>query len=166
MAGEENQQLKLPDSLISLSDLSKTIREVEEVDDFMLQAKARAPGNPVSLPKTGQSLEDLSEINGISLLDQTQRSNLQQALNSILDNPVKIHISFAATPSTSFLREIIAWLRQNVHAAAMIEVGLQPSIAAGCIVRTTNKVFDLSLRDRFKMNRQMLSEALEKTDER
>jgi F0F1-type ATP synthase delta subunit len=162
---ETNDKFTLPESLISPSDLSKAIRELENIDDFLRQAKARAPGNPVTLPKTSQVLTDISETNKISLLDETQRNQLREKLNLLLDNPAKIHISFAATPSASFLRDIVAWLRQNVHRSAMVEVGLQPSIAAGCIVRTKNKVFDLSLRKRFTMNRQMLSAALEKTNE-
>lgn len=166
MADENKQKFILPESLISPSDLSKAIRELENVDNFLRQAKARTPGNPVTLPKTSQVLTDISETNKVSLLDEKQRDALGEKLNSLLDNPAKVHISFAATPSASFLREIVLWLRQNVHEAAMVEVGLQPSIAAGCVVRTQNKVFDLSLRKHFKMNRQMLSTALEKADER
>lgn len=166
MADDNKHRFILPENLISPSDLYRTIRELETVDDFLLQAKARTPGSPVTLPKTSQVLSDLVETNKLSLLDEKQRDMLRGKLNGLLDNPAKIHISFASTPSSSFLSQVVGWLRQNVHKTAMIEVGLQPSIAAGCIVRTNNKVFDLSLRKHFKMNRQMLSEALEESGER
>jgi hypothetical protein len=166
MADNDRRQLVLPDSLISPSDLSKALRELENVDDFLRQTKARAPGSPVILPKTSQVLADIAETNQVSLLEPAGRQQLRDALNRLLDNPAKIHISFASAPTASFLREIVAWLRQNVHSSAMVETGLQPSIAAGCIIRTKNKVFDLSLRDKFRLNKEMLSKVLEQSNER
>jgi len=38
---------------------------------------------------------------------------------------------------------------------------LQPTIAAGCIVRTPNKVFDFSLRERFADAEGLLLQALD-----
>jgi hypothetical protein len=158
--------LKLPYSLVSPADLSRAIREVESLDNFLRQAKIRTPGNPVTPPKTSKTLEDLSEANDISLLDESQRSGLKETLQIMRKNPVKIHVSFASTPSVSFLQEVCKWFRQNVHQSALLETGLQPSIAAGCVIRTKNQVFDLSLRNRFALNREMLSKALEQADER
>jgi hypothetical protein len=39
-------------------------------------------------------------------------------------------------------------------------VGVQPTIAAGCIMRTTNKYFDFSLRQDFEGKRDLLLEEL------
>jgi F0F1-type ATP synthase delta subunit len=44
------------------------------------------------------------------------------------------------------LEKILLWLRQNVHPQVLLQVGLQPAIAAGCVLRTTNKIFDMSLK--------------------
>jgi hypothetical protein len=162
---KDKEFLKLPDSLVGPADLAKAIREIESMDNFLRQAKIRTPGNPVTPPKTSKALEDLSEANGISLLDESQRSALKETLQIMRKNPIKVHISFASTPSASFLQEVCKWFRQNVHQSALLETGLQPSIAAGCVVRTRNQIFDLSLRNRFALSREMLSKALEQADE-
>ncbi len=54
----------------------------------------------------------------------------------------------------------MTWLRQNIHPYVMVTVGVQPTIAAGCIVRSTNKYFDFSLRENFAGNRDILLNAI------
>jgi hypothetical protein len=163
---KDKEFLNLPDTMISPADLVKTIREIESLDNFLHQAKIRTPGNSVTPPKISKALEDLSAANDISLLDESQRNGLKEKLQVMREDPIKIHLSFASTPSASLMQEVCKWFRQNVHQSTLLETGLQPSLAAGCIVRTKNQVFDLSLRSRFAMNRDMLSKALEQTDER
>jgi hypothetical protein len=45
-----------------------------------------------------------------------------------------------------------------------LNVGLQPELAAGCTLRTTNKYYDFSFRKRFERSKQKLLEALEVLD--
>jgi hypothetical protein len=70
-------------------------------------------------------------------------------------------MSFATDPSSAFTAKIVTWLRASIAPNVLLEVGLQPTIAAGCIVRTTNKIFDLSLRQHFADAESVLLEALE-----
>jgi hypothetical protein len=58
------------------------------------------------------------------------------------------------------MAKLVGWFRANVHPHVLVQVGLQPNIAAGCVVRTTNKVFDLSLRNHFAQNQQVLIESM------
>jgi F0F1-type ATP synthase delta subunit len=69
-------------------------------------------------------------------------------------------MSFSADPSPQFTQKLAAWLRQEIHPFVLLQVGLQPNIGAGCVVRTTNKYFDFSLRERFKSKRPLLMEKL------
>ena len=55
-----------------------------------------------------------------------------------------------------FQQKLITWIRQQIHPYTLLQVGLHPSIGAGCIVRTTNKFFDFSLRHRFSDQRMLL----------
>jgi F0F1-type ATP synthase delta subunit len=71
-----------------------------------------------------------------------------------------LHISFSADPSVSFLEKLMAWLRKEIHPLVLVTVGLQPSIGAGCIIRSTNKQFDLSLRQDFKKKQDMLRDKI------
>ncbi|HYH36035.1 MAG TPA: hypothetical protein VD706_00875, partial [Candidatus Saccharimonadales bacterium] len=67
-----------------------------------------------------------------------------------------LHISFSADPSPTFTEKLMTWLREEIHPLVLLSVGLQPTIGAGCIVRTTNKQFDLSLREDFLKKRELL----------
>jgi hypothetical protein len=41
------------------------------------------------------------------------------------------------------------------------QVGLQPTIAAGCVVRTSNKVFDMSLKEHLTEQEQYLMQLID-----
>jgi F0F1-type ATP synthase delta subunit len=58
---------------------------------------------------------------------------------------------------------MIIWLRKEIDPRIIIHVGLQPTIAAGIVLRTPNKQFDFSLRRHLYKNRDKLLEVL-KTD--
>lgn len=140
------KQLALPDTVVSKTDLLRMLREVESVDDFFVQAKLRSSGSAMQPPRSSQQLEELAKSNGVNLLDEAQRKAFRQAIKAATDSAPVVHMSFASNPSSRFMAEIISWFRREVHPLTVVQIGLQPSIAAGCIVRTTNKYFDLSLR--------------------
>jgi F0F1-type ATP synthase delta subunit len=92
----------------------------------------------------------VAELNNYNLLDSARRKELAGKLDQVIGKAPLIHISFAAEPSPKALERILIWFRQNVHSQTLLQVGLQPTIAAGCVVRTANKVFDLSMREHLK----------------
>jgi hypothetical protein len=158
-------KLQLPDRIAGSSDLAKTQRELEKVDDFLYQTNLRMPGRPVTLPKSSKMLDDLAEINGVSLLEETNRKKLLEALASLAESSPAIHISFASEPSNSFLEKIVSWSRENIHPYVLVNVGLQPSVIVGCELRTTNKVFDMSLRNKFEQMHDVLVKKLEEVND-
>lgn len=142
----ENVRLLLPNRLVSSVDLTRTIRELTNLDDSLHQASLRTPGKPTAIPKTTRTLEDLAEINKISLLEKRHREVLLEALKIYQKKAPVIHMSFTVEPSAVVTGEIIDWLRKNIKENVLLDVGLQPTIVVGCVVRTSNKVFDMSLR--------------------
>ena len=72
-----------------------------------------------------------------------------------------MHISFSADPSPLFTQKLITWLRAELHPLVLIQIGIQPNMGAGCVVRTTNKYFDFSLRSRFKEKGAVLTQLLQ-----
>lgn len=141
------EPLKLPASLIGLSDVARLTRELNSLNDYFAGTKTRPAGTAsTQMPKISRLLEVIAKENNINLLDEKARENLQKDLQQIYDKAPSMHISFAVEPSQKALESILGWIRQNIHPQAMVNVGLQPGIAAGCMLRTTNKVFDMSLR--------------------
>lgn len=155
---DSEQYFQLSNQIVSEADLARMIRELENVDDFLYQANIRTPGTSTTLPKTSAALNETSEINGLSLLEETKRKRLLEVLRQIEKRSISIHISFAAEPSNAFMQRVVSWSRENINSYLLINVGLQPLLAVGCEVRSVNKIFDLSLRKRLEECRQILVE--------
>lgn len=136
----------IPLSIVGSSDISSLQRELNALEDFFVSAQVRAAGTAIQPPRVTKALDGLARENGYNLLDETHRKALMEALKAIKQGAPKIHISFAAEPSPKAMERILAWFRASVHPQTLMQVGLQPNIAAGCVIRTPNKLFDLSLR--------------------
>jgi hypothetical protein len=150
----------LPPQVVTPANIVELKREVDGLDEFLRQAAIRRSGVGLALPKTGYLLNELVMANDLNLLEPKDREALLRLLNHIKDKAPVIHISFATDPSTAFMAKIVKWFRDNVHPQTLIQIGLQPSIAAGCVIRSTNKVFDLSLRKSFEEKQDVLIDRL------
>lgn len=153
--------LKLPVLVFGIVEVRRLRRELEALEDFMSQAALREPGKQVALPRVSRLLDALAAENHLNLLQPDARKQLRVFLGDVEHHAPKIHMSFATDPSSAFTAKIVAWLRGSIAPDVLLEVGLQPTIAAGAIVRTTNKVFDLSLRQRFADSDQLMLEAFD-----
>lgn len=160
----KKKTFQLPDQLTGSIDLNRLIRELETLDDFLYQAQLRKPGTPMKVQRSSRLLEEVASSNGYSLLEQAHRTKLIESLKNIQAKAPLIHISFAVEPAAGFTQKVVAWTRQHLHQYVMVEIGLQPTIAVGCVVRTNNQIFDMSLRHKFKEYRSVLIKKLaEKT---
>jgi F0F1-type ATP synthase delta subunit len=148
--------LKLSNSVISPSDVARLERELNSLDDFFVAAKARQTGTTMQLPKLTRALNQMAQDNNVNLLEESDRHRLAQALKLAYDQSPTLHISFATEASPKALEKMVVWVRTNIHPQALIQVGLQPSIAAGCFLRTANKTFDMSLRATMKKSEPQL----------
>lgn len=155
-AASAPQGLVLPVLIASPVDVGRLIRELEVIDQSLLQLELRSGGSAVKMPQTSHLMDQLIELNKINLLQKDQRAGLQQFLTDIRTKAPKLHMSFSADPTTAFIEKLMVWLRREIHPYILLTVGLQPTIGAGCIVRSTNKYFDLSLRKDFAKKRELL----------
>jgi F0F1-type ATP synthase delta subunit len=153
--------LQLSNNIVSQVDVARILRELKSLDDFFISTKARAAGTPMQLPKLTRSLDKLARDNKLNLLDESHRKALYQELDQVIGKSPLIHISFAAEPSPKAVEKILVWFRTNIHPQVLLQVGLQPSIAAGCVVRTANKVFDLSLREHLNNEQAYLAQLID-----
>lgn len=140
------EQVKLPINVASRVDVARLLRELNSLNDFFTANKVRATGTSMRLPKLSSLLDQLAKDNQVNLLDEASRDKLAADLDAVYQRAPKLHISFATDPSPKAFESILVWLRQNIHPQVLVEIGLQPGIAAGCILRTSNRLFDMSLR--------------------
>lgn len=153
-------ELKLPLTIASKVDVAKLMREIIALNDFLVGAANRETGQPMQLPKLSRSLEDIATQNKFNLIDENHRKELYSKLSNVLNKSPQIHMSFASEPSARAVQRILEWLRSNIHASALLQIGLQPNIAAGAVVRTPNLFFDLSLRHYLKQQEPYLAQLL------
>ncbi len=153
--------LTLPVLVFGLPEVHRLQRELEALEQYVRQETLRGGDKAVTLPRTSRLLEALATDNQRDLLQASARKQLSVFLQQVVQQAPMVHISFAADPSSAFTAKVVAWLRGNIHPQALLQLGLQPSIAAGCVVRTANKTFDFSLRERLKSQESALATALQ-----
>lgn len=146
-------ELKLPTSIISFDDLKRLERDLETRDALFIAASAGGAQIPTTVE---QPLIDLANLNNINLMDRAACQQLRSVINAQISKLPQLHISFAVEPSSSVVETILIWLRANIQPSILLKIGLQPSIAAGCILRGPNKVFDMSLRSYVKQQDRYL----------
>jgi F0F1-type ATP synthase delta subunit len=152
--------LQFPVAVATKVDVGRLLREVEQIDSFLKQSAIRTPGSPTKMPKTSRLCDEMIEMNKLNMLHDDERARLHHFLTEVKANAPVMHISFSADPSPLFTQKLVTWLRSEIHPFVLLQIGLQPNMGAGCVVRTTNKYFDFSLRDRFKSKGDILAKLL------
>jgi len=157
---DARQVTHLPLLAAAPSDIARLSRELDSIGDALLQSEVRDGADKVKLPRTSQLMDQLAELNQLNLLHKTDRQLLGRFLAAVTKQAPVVHMSFSADPSATFLEKLMTWLRREIHPQLLLTVGLQPTLGAGCMVRTTNRQFDFSLRQDFARKRDLLLEKL------
>jgi hypothetical protein len=157
--------LQLPVLVASTVDLGRLQRELDALNEALIQLGLRKGGEEVKMPKTSQMMDEVIGLNKLNLLHEADRQQLGGFLAEVKAKAPVLHMSFSADPSVSFIERLMTWLRKEINPFVLITIGLQPTIGAGCIVRSTNHQFDLSLRQDFLNKRDLLMSMLTEAKE-
>jgi F0F1-type ATP synthase delta subunit len=153
--------LKLPIFLTSKKDLLKLRREVERLSESVLQqrvAKSKAGVNR-QLYDPSHELKEFLAHNNIDYAEENLKK-IGEILKDVYDNALQIRLSFASEPDQRSLEKLIEWFRNNTTPAIFIQVGIQPMITGGVVLRTRNKRYDFSLRSALLRNSEKLMETI------
>jgi hypothetical protein len=152
----------IPLNIVSPVDVGRLLRELENYDDVMEQNRLRGAKSPATAEfQMSKLLQATAELNKLNLTDAASRKNLQKFLTEVRAHAPVLHMSFSADPSGVFIEKLMSWLRREIHPTVLLTIGMQPSIGAGCIVRSTNKYFDFSLRKDFEKKSDVFIKALQ-----
>jgi hypothetical protein len=151
--------ISLPPTLISRVDAIRLGRELESISHFYEQQAHHHTKTELARPSA--ILEAIAEGNQLDLAQVKNRERLQGFLNDLKKDAPTIHMSFAAEPSSKFTAKLITWLRDEIHPLMLLDIGLQPSIAAGCIIRTESKYIDCSVRQNLVQSKPKLLELMQ-----
>lgn len=157
---QSQNRFVVPIAVVSPTDIARLIRELENLDEYFRQAAIRQGGTPQAAPRYSRLLDELVVANGANLLDATHRDAVLGQLRILSQSAPVMHISFSVDPPGPYVQKIVAWLREHIHPYIIVRVGLQPNIGAGCVVRTTNRSFDFSLRKYFDSKHEFFMQKL------
>lgn len=147
----------LPSRIVSLGDMKRLKRELTDLNDYIKQINLRKPGTPIEhVPKTSRGLTEFSELNKFKLTDEKDRTKAIEVVNELINKAPVVNVGLAAEPSNLFVVKIANWFRSNINPLVLIQIGLEPTIAAGCTIRTLNRFYDFSLRKHFDSEHQLL----------
>ena len=156
-------QYTLPASVATQQDLRRLMNEVERIDNALVEAEIHQRTGHSSDEELvlSRQLGDFVAANEIDIKDGGARAGLITALRQLKDSAPVVHVTFAASAGRDELAKLVDWVRQSVHPQAVLTIGLSPELIGGAYVRTTNKVFDLSVRSQLAEGRQIIQKELE-----
>ena len=151
--------LKLPTVVASRRDIIRLHREVRVFIDSVTQSIMRHD-NPVKYPGISEQLRAVATENQVDLRNTKHCETLLDQLETLKDKAPSVHVSFPTEPTPDILQKLVNWFREEIDQHIVIQVGLQPTIAAGVVIRTPNRQCDFSLRRHLYSNRKKLAEAI------
>lgn len=154
-------ELNLPVAVTSKKDVIRLRREIERILEGMLQKRVAKEKSDVErdVPKPGKVLDIVLEENKLEI-NEEDLAKLDLALEDAYNNGPQVRMSFASEPDQESLEKFAGWFRKKVNPRVFIQVGIQPSLAGGCIVRTPKKRYDFSLTTALKKHEAKLQEAI------
>src|SRR5262249_2546684 len=90
----------LPLLVVGPVDVGRLIRELEAIDNQLLQARLR--NTESRLPRASQLMEQTVGLNQLNLLHEADRKRLMELLTTVRDQAPVLHISFSADPNSAF----------------------------------------------------------------
>lgn len=144
----EATKLLLPTSIIRKRDVSSLVSEAERIDNAMTTNEVHQKIKTGISPEIIMSNQmiDFLQINKIEFGDSKQRDNLISSLRIVKDKLPIVHATFASNVEGEVLEQLVSWLRDSVHPFTVISVGVQPSLIGGVYLRTSNRVYDFSIK--------------------
>ena len=116
---------------------------------------AKAVAEPSRSPET-QTLID-GWLEGRTMTVETL-AGLASELTKL--KPVTVHLTLAALPGESLKLTLIEWFRTNCCPDLLISFSADRTIGGGLIIRTPNRIFDYSFRQRLIDGRSKIPELI------
>jgi hypothetical protein len=140
----------LPNSIYSPDHLRFCIGELRS---YAVALAERDRGSQVALPELSVESSDLlHEIKGADSNRFDVVTALASELERHLESAPNVTITLAAPAPHGLKIELVRWLRDNILREVMVEFLVNPDISGGMILRTRNKVYDLSFRTKLLEN--------------
>lgn len=152
--------MHLPVGVVSTGDARRLRRDMATMQETIQAIRIQTNAPMAKLPRMSRALEEFAGTNRLNFLLPDDRSQADAYLEYVLRKAPVMHMSFASEASRKFTTELVQWLRTNFDPDMLVEIGLEPNMAAGCVVRTSNKVFDFSLSKYLESKRELMMDLI------
>lgn len=152
-----------PSAIVSRIDVARLIQAIELCDQRMVASEMRRQGGISDATQTAdipEVVQSFLAANQLTMGASKERQALLRALEQTKKSLPVIHVTFAAEVTREVLEQVVIWLRTHIHPQAVVEAGVQPALIAGVYVRTTNQVYDFSLRGALQGGRSILKKEI------
>jgi F0F1-type ATP synthase delta subunit len=160
---DSKKYFKLPLSVSQPVDLNRLIHELTQLNEDINQKTIRNPNIKQDI-NISAKMTDVLKANNIDITAKEHRDSLLNVFNRLNERDRVINISFASEASPEFIAKITEWFRNEIDPYCFIVVGINPTIGVGCIARTTNRVFDMSLKGGLSGTRKLLTSRIRELD--
>jgi hypothetical protein len=154
------ETLKLPDTVYSPDQLQYCSQELHELSERILAEKRGAKARS-DLTLAQSTLDLIATLPASKHSEPTALDNLADRLGELLQKAPVVHVTLPAPAGRAMRQEFVSWFRQHCAADALLVFQVNPDIAGGMVVRTTNEVHDFSFRHLLMANPQHFVEVLE-----
>lgn len=153
--------LNLPSAIATKSDVVAVLSNVDDVLNKYIENTIREEQGVdfKDRPDVASNLALLVAENKLEVSVETLKS-LKQWLEHLKDHAPVVRFTFASDPNPEFLGKLVTWLRHESGRFVLIRYGIQPTIAAGCLMYTPARRYDFSLRHRLLSSGQVFREVL------
>lgn len=147
----------LPDSIITTEMLSAVRYELARELEWRKQAAVKAlvtKKAPKGEEVPTRSLETQGVIDAwVGGGDATEEDVTDLAKYLADFRPVTVHVILAALPNRDQSAKLVSWFRKNCRQDLLVSFTADRTIGGGVVVRTPNRVFDLSFREKLSAGR-------------
>jgi hypothetical protein len=135
-------KLKLPRSLYSVD---QALAVAEELHQYSRGLGQRGHGK-ASPPLSREATALLQELPAAQRDQAAAVESLREELERLAAQAAVVTLVVAASPSAALKQELTEWLRTNVRPILLVNFHVNPEIAGGMVIRSTNRIYDCSFR--------------------
>lgn len=155
----------LPASIISASDLTMVIREIQDYTAWAthetIKQKASVKKSPTAPPElTAAATELLSAWAKARGATADSYRQLTEALERVNKSAPTITITLAGPAPQHVKEHLVSWCRENLSANVLVTFKFNRTILGGMVVRAGSHIYDWSLHRKLIDNGRAFTEVL------
>lgn len=141
----------IPDTLMTYQDIKRALQGMRDLDVTGSKEEVYA-----QLPFEAQALVDANK----KAWEDNDLSGFRKQVEDCINQTPVFDVILPTYPHDSFLKEIAGWFRREVHANSLIDISVRRGIGGGMVLRSKNRLFDMSLRPKIVESKDKIPEVL------